>query len=352
MTLFVQTGANMPIHTDVVIIGAGPAGLFQVFELGLLDIHAHVVDSLAGVGGQCGELYPEKPIYDIPAYPVIGAQELIDRLMEQIEPFKAQFHLGQTVTGLERKDNGRFALVTSAGTEFDTATVIIAAGLGAFQPRQLRAPGAVDFNGKSIHYKINDKEDVAGKNIIILGGGDSALDWTLELHDKVKSLTLIHRRVEYRAQPASVKKMKSLANTGALREFHGMVREVLSDEGVLQGLSVADADGTTHEITADEVYVFWGLSPNLGPIAEWGLDIDKRQIRVDTEKFETSETGIFAVGDINTYPGKKKLILSGFHEAALAAFGVQKHLDPNKRVFLQYTTTSPIMHKRLGLEKD
>ena len=342
----------MPIQTDVVIIGAGPAGLFQVFELGLLDIRAHVVDSLPRIGGQCGELYPEKPIYDIPAYPVIGAQELIDRLMEQIEPFHAQFHLGQAVTGLEKKDNGRFALVTSAGTEFDTATVIIAAGLGAFQPRQLRVEGAADFNGKCIHYKITRAEELAGKEIIILGGGDSALDWTLELHDKVKSLTLIHRRVDYRAQPASVKKMKGLAAKGKLTEFHGMVRNVLSEDGSFRGLRVADDKGGLHEINADEVYVFWGLSPNLGPVAEWGLDIDKRQIKVDTEKFETSEPGIFAVGDINTYPGKKKLILSGFHEAALAAFGVQKHLDPNKRVFLQYTTTSPIMHKRLGLEKD
>ena len=342
----------MPIHTDVVIIGAGPAGLFQVFELGLLDIHAHVVDSLPKVGGQCGELYPEKPIYDIPAYPVIGAQELVDRLMEQIEPFNAQFHLGQAVTGLDRKDNGRFALVTSTGTEFDTATVIIAAGLGAFQPRQLRAPGAADFNGKDIHYKITQTEGLAGKDIIILGGGDSALDWTLELHDKVNSLTLIHRRVEYRAQPASVKKMKALAEKGQLQEFHGMVREVLSQDGRFSGLNVADAEGNTREIKANEAYVFWGLSPNLGPVAEWGLDIVKRQIQVDTEKFETNEPGIFAVGDINTYPGKKKLILSGFHEAALAAFAVQKHLDPDKRVFLQYTTTSPIMHKRLGVEKD
>jgi len=342
----------MPISTDVVIIGAGPSGLFQVFELGLLDIHAHVVDSLQHVGGQCGELYPEKPIYDIPAYPVIGAQELVDRLMEQIAPFDAQFHLGQTVTELKRKDDGRFALTTSTGTEFDTATVIIAAGLGAFQPRTLRAPGAADYNDKNIYYKITQAEKLSGKDIIILGGGDSALDWTLELHEKVKSLTLIHRRVEYRAQPASVKKMKALAEKGALKEFHGMVREVLSDDGGFRALLVADAEGNTHEIDADDVYVFWGLSPNLGPIADWGLDIEKRQIPVDTEKFQTSETGIFAVGDINTYPGKKKLILSGFHEAALAAFAVQKHLDPDKRVFLQYTTTSPIMHKRLGLEED
>ena len=341
----------MPISTDVVIIGAGPAGLFQVFELGLLDIRAHVVDSLAHIGGQCGELYPEKPIYDIPAYPVIGAQELIDKLMEQIAPFDPQFHLGQAVTHLQRNDDGRFTLTTSTGTEFDTATVIIAAGLGAFQPRKLRAATAEDFDGESIYYKITQADKLIGKDIIILGGGDSALDWTIELHDKVKSLTLVHRRVEYRGQPASVNKMKALAEEGKVREFHGMVREVISHDGHFQALKVADSEGNVHEIEADEVYVFWGLSPNLGPVAEWGLDIEKRQILVDTEKFQTNETGIFAVGDINTYPGKKKLILSGFHEAALAAFAVQKHLYPDKRVFLQYTTTSPIMHKRLGLKK-
>jgi thioredoxin reductase (NADPH) len=342
----------MPISTDVVIIGAGPAGLFQVFELGLLDIRAHVVDSLPSVGGQCGELYPEKPIYDIPAYPIIGAQELVDRLMEQIEPFEAQFHLAQAVTTLERKDDGRFALTTSAGTEFDTATVIIAAGLGAFQPRKLRVPGAADFDGENIHYKITQADKLAGKDIIILGGGDSALDWTLELHERVNSLTLVHRRVDYRAQPASVTKMKNLAQDGALKEFHGMVREIITENGKFRGLRVADAESNIQELLADDVYAFWGLSPNLGPVAEWGLDIVKRQIQVDTEQFQTNEPGIFAVGDINTYPGKKKLILSGFHEAALAAFGVQKYIDPGKRVFLQYTTTSPIMHQRLGVEKD
>ncbi len=341
----------MSISTDVVIIGAGPSGLFQIFELGLLDIRAHVVDSLAHVGGQCGELYPEKPIYDIPAYPVIGAQELVDRLMEQVKPFEPQFHLGQSVTQLERKADGRFALTTSAGVKFDTATVIIAAGLGAFEPRSLRAPGAADFVDKNIHYRITRPEEVTGKDIIILGGGDSALDWTLELHDKVNSLVLIHRRVDYRAQPASVKKMKQLVKSGALREFHGMVREVLSDDGRFRGLAVADANGDLSEIDAQQVYVFWGLSPNLGPLADWGLEIEKRQIRVDTEQFQTDEPGIFAVGDINTYPGKKKLILSGFHEAALAAFGVQKHLNPDKKVFLQYTTTSPIMQQRLGIKK-
>ena len=340
----------MPHKTDVVIIGAGPAGLFQVFELGLLDIRAHVVDALPQPGGQCSELYPEKPIYDIPAFPVIGAQELVDRLMQQIEPFNAQFHLGQVVTDLQKKENGRFALKTSNGTEFDTACVIIAAGLGAFQPRRLRKPGAEEFEGRNIHYKVTRAEDFAGQDVIILGGGDSALDWTLELHDKVKSLTLIHRRPEYRGQPASVKTMKALAAAGALTEQQGMVRELIVEDGQFRGLKVADLENNMQDVHADHACVFWGLSPNLGPIAEWGLEIEKRQVLVDTQKFQTSVEGIFAVGDINTYPGKKKLILSGFHEAALAAFAVQKYLDPDKRVFLQYTTTSPIMHRRLGLE--
>jgi len=340
----------MPIATDVVIIGAGPAGLFQVFELGLLGIRAHVVDSLKQAGGQCSELYPEKPIYDIPAYPVIGAQELIDRLLEQIRPFEPIFHLGQTVTELERKEDGRFRLSTSAGQEFDAATVILAAGLGAFAPRRLRAPGAEEQEGRHIHYRITDTGWIEGKDIAILGGGDSALDWALELHGRARSITLVHRRAEYRGQPASVAKLKSLCDGKTLREFHGMVRGVEADGERLTALKAADGEGSLHELPVEEVFVFWGLSPNLGPIANWGLDIDKRQVRVSTEDFQTSEPGIFAVGDINTYPGKKKLILSGFHEAALAAFGVQKRLHPDQKVFLQYTTTSPVMHKRLGVE--
>ncbi len=340
----------MPISTDVVIIGAGPAGLFQVFELGLLDIKAHIVDSLPQVGGQCAELYPDKPIYDIPAFPTVGAQELVDRLLEQIKPFNPQFHLKQTVSELEKCENGRFRLVTSNGTEFDTAAVIIAAGLGAFQPRKLRTKGAEDWDGTHIHYSVRNPERLNGKNIIIMGGGDSALDWTLELNERVSGMTLVHRRAEYRGQPASVKKMKELASQGKLQEFHGMIREILVEDDKFKGVKVADSEGEMHEFEADEVFVFWGLSPNLGPIADWGLEIDKRQIPVDTEQFQTSVTGIFAVGDINTYPGKKKLILSGFHEAALAAFGVRKLLHPDKKVHLQYTTTSPIMHKRLGVD--
>jgi thioredoxin reductase (NADPH) len=340
----------MTIKTDVVIIGAGPCGLFQVFELGLLDIHAHVVDSLKQVGGQCSELYPEKPIYDIPALPICGAQELVDRLMEQIKPFKADFHLGQTVTRLEKRDDERFTLETSTGAVFDTATVILAAGLGAFQPRRLRARGAPDWEGKKIHYRIRDKASLEGKSIIILGVGDSALDWTLELHGKASKITLIHRRADYRAQPASVKKMKSLADGVSLVEFQGNVRSVFEQDGEFGGLEIADLDGVHHHVEADGVYAFWGLSPALGPIAEWGLDLDKRQVHVDTEKFQTNVSGLFAIGDINTYPGKKKLILSGFHEGALAAFAVQQYIHPDEKVRLQYTTTSPLMHKRLGVE--
>jgi thioredoxin reductase (NADPH) len=340
----------MSIQTDVVIIGAGPSGLFQVFELGLLDIHAHVVDTLIQPGGQCSELYPDKPIYDIPAIPVCGAQELVDRLMEQIKPFKAQFHLGQMVTGLQQLDGGRFELETSAGTRFNTGSVILAAGLGAFQPRRLRVQGAEPFENSHIHYRVTDPERVRGKRILILGGGDSALDWTLALHGVASHITLVHRRDEYRAAPASVRKMKELADGDYLEEFQGQVRGAFDRDGLFGGLEIDDPAGVRHHVEADEVYVFYGLSPNLGPIAEWGMELEKRQIKVDTEKFQTSIPGIFAVGDINDYPGKKKLILSGFHEAALAAFGVQQHLHPEQKVRLQYTTTSPIMHRRLGVE--
>ena len=339
----------MTIETDVVIIGAGPCSLFQIFELGLLDIKVQVVDSLIQPGGQCSELYPDKPIYDIPALPVCGAQELVDRLIQQIKPFDPQFHMDQTVTRLEHGENGRFLLETSRGTRFDTATVILAAGLGAFQPRRLRVKDAEVWEGRNIHYKVSNAGAVAGKDLLILGGGDSALDWALELHGKAKSITLVHRRVEYRAQPASVVKMKSLVSSGTLEEFHGNVRAVFETDGKFGGLDIVDHEGEQHRVRADEVFVFWGLSPNLGPIADWGLDLDKRQVNVDTEKFQTSIPGIFAIGDINTYPGKKKLILSGFHEAALAAFGVQLHIHPEQKVRLQYTTTSPILHKRLGI---
>ena len=340
----------MAIQTDAVIIGAGPVGLFQVFELGLLDLKAELVDSLPQVGGQCSELYPEKPIYDIPAYPVVGAQELIDRLMEQIAPFSPGIHLKQQVQRFERRDDGRFTVVTTAGTEFDAGTVIIAAGLGSFLPRRLKAKGLETIDPALVHYKVTDRERFRGKRLLILGGGDSALDWAVDLAGIAESIDLIHRRPEYRGAPATVAKVKALAETGKLREHQGLIMQVVSEGGTLQGLEIMDLDKKKQVIQGEEILVFWGLAPDLGPIADWSLDLEKKQIHVDTEKFQTSIEGVFAIGDINTYPGKKKLILSGFHEAALAAFAVQKYLHPDQRQFLQYTTTSPIMHKRLGVD--
>ncbi len=337
------------IQTDVVIVGAGPCGLFQIFELGLLGIHAHIVDSLKHPGGQCSELYPEKPIYDIPALPVCGAQELIDRLLEQIKPFNAQFHLGQEVTELKKLEDGTFLVRTSLDTRFHAKTVIIAGGLGSFQPRKLGCEGVDAFDGRHIHYKVKSAAEFTGKRLVIFGGGDSALDWTLEFAGKARSLTLVHRRPEFRAAPASVAKMKDLVASGSMRYLEAIAQSLLTDGDQFRGVRVKTTDGSSVDLEADQVLVFFGLHPKLGPIAEWGLTIDKRAIAVDTEKFQTNIPGVFAVGDINTYPGKKKLILSGFHEAALAAFAVAAHLNPAKKVALQYTTTSPIMHKRLGV---
>jgi thioredoxin reductase (NADPH) len=337
------------IQADVVIIGAGPCGLFQIFELGLLGIRAHIVDSLKHPGGQCSELYPDKPIYDIPALPVCGAQELVDRLLEQTKPFNAQFHLGEEVTELKPLEDHTFLLRTSQGTRFHARAVIIAAGLGSFQPRRLGVEGVEAFEGKNIHYKVRDVSQFTGKRLVIFGGGDSALDWTLELAGKASHLTLVHRRPEFRAAPASVAKMRDLAEHGSIKYVEAIAQSLIVDNGELRGVKVKRTDGQIEELEADHLLVFFGLHPRLGPIAEWGLNIDKRAILVDTEKFQTNIPGVFAVGDINTYPGKKKLILSGFHEAALAAFAVAAHLNPAKKIPLQYTTTSPIMQKRLGV---
>ena len=339
----------MPIETDVVIIGAGPVGLFQVFELGLLDLRAELIDSLPQPGGQCAELYPEKPIYDIPAYPVIGAQELIDNLLEQIKPFSPGMHCGQQVEKFTKRDDGRFTVVTSKGREFDAGAVIIAAGLGSFLPRKLRAKNADQITSDQIQYKVTDRERYRGKRLIILGGGDSALDWTLDLAEVAESIALVHRRADYRGAPATATKVIALAEEGRVTRHQGLIMDTFNDKGRFTGLEIMDLDKNRETIEGDELLVFWGLAPDLGPIADWSLEIEKKQLSVDTEKFETSVPGIFAVGDINTYPGKKKFILSGFHEAALAAFGVQKYLHPDKRQFVQYTTTSPIMHKRLGV---
>jgi thioredoxin reductase (NADPH) len=339
-----------PIQTEVVIVGAGPCGLFQVFELGLLGIKAHLVDSLKAPGGQCAELYPEKPIYDIPALPVCGAQELVDRLMQQIKPFGAEWHLGEEVTGLQRQDGGRrFTVTTSAGTVFDAGAVIIAGGVGSFQPRRLVVPGAEALEGRQIHYRVRDAQQYHGQHLLILGGGDSALDWALDFTGKAASVTLVHRRAEFRAAPSSVARMQELASAGQLAFHEGLVEALEMEGDVLTGAHIKKPDGSSVHVACDHAFAFYGLHPKLGPIAEWGLELEKKALKVDTEKFQTSEPGIFAVGDINTYPGKKKLILSGFHEAALAAFGVQGWLYPEKKQFLQYTTTSPAMQKRLGV---
>ncbi|MDH3691874.1 MAG: NAD(P)/FAD-dependent oxidoreductase [Gammaproteobacteria bacterium] len=341
----------MAIESEVVIVGAGPCGLFQVFELGLLGIKAHVIDSLPSTGGQCSTLYPEKPIYDIPAIPVCAAQELVDKLEQQIKPFDAEFHLEEIVVQVHHNDDGSFNLKTSTGTEFHTKVIIIAGGLGSFEPRPLRLKGIVEYEGINLSYKVTDKEKYRGKHLVILGGGDSALDWTLDLYEESTSLTLIHRREEFRAAPASVAKMKQLCeeNGDKIRYLIARVKGFQADQGQLTGLEVQTPDDEVVTVELEELLVFYGLSPNLGPIAEWGLEIDKRQIKVDTEKYQTNIPGIFAIGDINTYPGKKKLILSGFHEAALAAFAIEKHLYPDKRQFMQYTTTSTVLHERLGV---
>ncbi len=339
----------MDIDTDVVIIGAGPVGLFQVFELGLLGIKAHVIDALAQPGGQCIELYPDKPIYDIPALPVCTGKELTDNLLKQIEPFHAEFHLGQEVSEVRALDADRFEVVTSKGTTLRSRAVIVAAGLGAFQPRRVALPGADAFEGSQLHYAVRKPEQFRDQDLVVLGGGDSALDWVLALQPIARSVVLVHRSNEFRAAPASVAKMRALVDAQQMQMLIGNVNALDIADGRLRGASVQCSDGVTRALTFHHLLAFYGLSPKLGPIAQWGLGIERNQIVVDPEKFQSSTPGIFAVGDINTYPGKKKLILCGFHEAALAAFAIKARLYPGEKVHLQYTTTSPIMHKRLGV---
>lgn len=340
----------MQTETDVIIIGAGPCGLFQVFELGLLGLHAHVIESLPAAGGQCAELYPNKPIYDIPAYPTIGAQELIDRLQEQIAPFKPTFHYSQQVTEVTRLEDDRYLVRTNNDLEFITRAIVVAGGVGAFAPKPLKIPGTLDLPTESIFYSVKDTGVHAGKDIVILGGGDSALDWALELYKEANSVVLVHRSENFKAAPASVERMRELCDEHEMQFLVGNVSGIDSDNGSIKSISVTGQDGVSRRVELDQLLVFYGLSPKLGPISQWGLNLKKNQIIVDTEKFQTNVPGIYAVGDINWYPGKKKLILSGFHEAALAAFAIKEQLNPGEKVHLQYTTTSPNMHKRLGVE--
>ena len=370
------------IETDAVIIGAGPVGLFQVFELGLLEIKAHVIDLLPYPGGQCIELYPDKPIYDIPAVPVCTGKELTDNLLKQIEPFGATFHYSQEVSSIAKQDDGRFLLETSSGvasglgaddfqgSRFLTKTIFIAAGMGAFQPRLLNLEGidrlAAADAAQQVFYKVSNRAAFAKQDVVILGGGDSALDWALDFvkdgDNKAKSVTLVHRRDGFAAAPASVAKMRALCEARQMKFRVGQVTAFEVQRHAenpaqahlpgerMTSINVTGVDGSTTTVPLDMLLIFFGLSPKLGPIADWGLEIERRQLKVDTEKFATSVPGIFAVGDINTYPGKKKLILSGFHECALAAFGAAAIIFPDKKVMLQYTTTSTKLHKVLGVE--
>lgn len=338
------------INTDVVIVGAGPCGLFQVFELGLLGLKAEVVDSIRQPGGQCTELYPDKPIYDIPAIPVCTGQELVDHLLKQIEPFHCGMHLGEEVAVIRKQPNDEFLVETSGGTRFVAKAVVIAGGVGSFQPRPLRVPNAEEFEGTTLHYRVRDAGQFRDSKLVILGGGDSALDWVLELAGIARHVTLVHRRNEYRAAPVSVARMRALAEAGTIDLVeNAKATTIEGSSGRMASITVRINEGAELEIPTDHALAFFGLSPKLGPIADWGLDINRKTVNVDTEKFETSQPGIYAVGDINQYPGKKKLILCGFHEAALAAFAIKQRIEPDRKVHVQYTTTSPIMHKRLGV---
>lgn len=337
---------------DAVVVGAGPCGLFQVFELGLLGMKAHVVDALPNIGGQCYELYPDKPIYDIPGIPVCSAMELVDRLLEQIKPFNPVFHLDQQVTKLIPTQDNRFNVGTSKGVEFDSAAVVIAGGVGSFQPRLLRVRGVDHLVNKQIFYRIQDVSVFQDRDVVVLGGGDSALDWTVELVESVRSLTLVHRSDEFRAAEATVEKMKQFVADDRMRFMVGNATDLTMVDESMSEVHITQPSREVERLPADFLLVFFGLSPKLGPISDWNLELQRNQIVTNTEKFETNIPGIYAIGDIAVYPGKKKLILSGFHEAALAAFAIKERLNPGQKVHLQYTTTSTVLQERLGVNKD
>jgi thioredoxin reductase (NADPH) len=341
-----MSGAT-PIETDAIIIGAGPIGLFAVFELGLLDIKAHVIDILDRAGGQCAELYPEKPIYDIPALPIVTGQELTDRLMAQIKPFGPEFHFSERVDALRRVEGG-FELETDGGLLFRAKVVVIAAGGGSFTPKRPPLAGIETYEGKSVFYAVKRMDEFRGRDLVIVGGGDSALDWTLNLQPIANSTTLIHRRDDFRAAPDSVNKMRDLVAQGKMRLQIGQVMQLKGTDGVLESLAIR-GDTESFDLPCNRLLPFFGLTMKLGPIADWGLNLHENLIPVDTEKFESSERGIFAIGDINTYPGKLKLILSGFHEAALMAQQAYRIIYPDKRLLFQYTTSSSSLQKKLGV---
>src|SRR5512146_1596510 len=337
------------IKTDVVIIGAGPVGLFAVFELGLLDIKAHLVDILDKVGGQCAELYPEKPIYDIPGIPLITGHGLTDALMAQIKPFHPTFHLGEMVTTLEKTDNPGFRVSTDGGKTFECKCVVVAAGGGSFQPKRPPIPGIEPYESKSVHYAVRKMDAFRDKRLLIVGGGDSALDWTLNLQPIAKRLTLVHRRDEFRGAPDSVNKMRALVAAGDMDLKIGQVSALEGTDGQLAAASIKGKDAV-ERVECDAMLPFFGLTMKLGPVADWGLTLQDDLIPVDTGTFETAVPGLFAIGDINTYPGKLKLILSGFHEAALMAQQAYHYVFPDKKLIFQYTTSSSSLQKKLGVK--
>jgi thioredoxin reductase (NADPH) len=337
------------IKTDVLIVGAGPIGLFAVFELGLLDMKTHLIDILDKIGGQCAELYPEKPIYDIPAIPVISGQGLTDALLEQIKPFGPTFHLGEMVDTVERIGNPAFRVTTDRGKVFEAKVIVIGAGGGSFQPKRPPIAGIEPYEGKSVFYAVRRMEEFRGKRLLIVGGGDSALDWTLNLQPIAGHVTLLHRRDDFRAAPDSVNKMRALVASGTMELRIGQVTTLQGENGMLTGAAVKGSDGAISTIACDAMLPFFGLTMKLGPVANWGLELKDSLIPVETSAFETSEPGIFAVGDINWYPGKLKLILSGFHEAALMAQKAHRYVFPDKRLVFQYTTSSTSLQKKLGV---
>jgi thioredoxin reductase (NADPH) len=333
-------------RTDVIIIGAGPCGLFAVFELGLLGLSAHLIDILDKPGGQCAELYPEKPIYDIPAWPVISGQELTDRLMEQIAPFSPTFHLGELAAGCGKTPEGLWRVTTDAGTPIEAPVLVIAAGGGSFMPKKPPLENIEAYENESVFYAVRRIEAFRGRRVLIAGGGDSALDWTLNLQPVAERVTLLHHRDGFRAAPHSVARMKQMAADGLIDFKVGKLNHLTGAAPRLDGVSITTAQGE-ETIPADRFLCFFGLTMKLGPIAEFGLNFSENLIPVDTEKFETSVPGIFAIGDINYYPGKLKLILSGFHEAALMSQAAFQVCRPGEKLRFQYTTSSTQLQQRL-----
>jgi thioredoxin reductase (NADPH) len=340
------------IKTDVVIVGAGPAALFIVFELGLLDIKCHLVDVLPRAGGQCTELYPEKPIYDIPGHPMVTGEGLVEKLLAQIEPFHPTFHFEQMVTELEvlgTRQTPAFRVKTDAGRTFECKSVIVAAGGGSFQPKKPPIAGIEAYEQKSVFYAVRKMEDFRGRNVVIVGGGDSALDWTLNLQPVAKHLTLVHRRDEFRAAPHSVKAMRGLVAAGKMELRIGQIVALAGDNGELASAQIKSNKGDVSELAVERLIPFFGLTMKLGPVAQWGLNLHENLIPVDTAQFETNVPGVFAIGDINHYPGKLKLILCGFHEGSLAAQKVYHYVYPDKKLVFQYTTSSTSLQKKLGV---